>query len=124
MNSTETPWGLYQYDPDIYDTHMQRTVADLRREIKSRLQGEQLNWTAFWQMPKAQLVAIVSEWTTGERQNEREASKLSTRINRRASKARRMRDPFSKGGLSRKTRRAYTKNKKYAARTDSIWHRG
>lgn len=71
---TDTAWGGFQHDTDLLAVAMKRTVRSLRTEIRERLAGDPMRWSAFWRMPKAHLAAIVAEWATFERQNDREAT--------------------------------------------------
>ena len=77
--STHTEWGTYEHDRDLYLAAMERTVTDLRTEIRNRMRGDWnlMNRAAFWRMHKADLAAIVAEWSTFERQNEREAAQVT-----------------------------------------------
>lgn len=60
--------GTYQYDQDIFDKQMKRTVDSLRAEVKERTEGMEI--TGIWKLRKMELAAMVAEWETAARENE------------------------------------------------------
>lgn len=63
--------GMYVFDADLYDVALTRTRADLYAQVKSATEGMQI--TGLAKLRKFELAAMVAEWATGARENERYA---------------------------------------------------
>jgi len=67
-------FGSYEYDQDLYEVAMTQTVVQLRERVHQGCEGmESGTRTKVNKLRKADLAAMVAEWDTGARDNERHA---------------------------------------------------
>lgn len=92
MDSTQIEGlGLYQYDRDIYSSIMaagSRTREGLLSEVLERTGDDHKGdgyRTLVHRLRKGELAAMVAEWETGARENERDAAEFNALPLRRAS---------------------------------------
>ena len=65
-------FGTYQFDTDLYEVAMTSTVAQLRESVHRGCEGmESGTRTRVNKLRKADLAAMVAEWETGARDNQR-----------------------------------------------------
>lgn len=77
IDHTVPGFGTYQYDQDLYDEAMARTVPDLLTQVLEQVRDlDRGSVTKARRLRKAELAAMVAEWSTGARDNDRYSAQM------------------------------------------------